>query len=253
MDATRRNVGPCKRAALALLIVLTFVAVGIAQDKPATTTAVSNTAAPSLNENPQTKAASEVAPKDKVLTKSSIFFPDLASNREPLTVGGKFNLFVKNGISPAAFLGSAFGAGIAQATNSPSGYGQGAEGYGKRFGSSMATGASANFFSTFVLASISREDPRFFVHGRGTFGKRFKHAVTRVVVAPEDRGGYGFNWGAVFGPLCAETLANTYLPVREQTGARTMERYGGDVGTTVGVNVLKEFWPDIFRHFGLKK
>src|SRR3954467_15776621 len=90
MDATRRNVGPCKRAALALLIVLTFVAVGIAQDKPATTTAVSNTAAPSLNENPQTKAASEVAPKDKVLTKSSIFFPDLASNREPLTVGGKF-------------------------------------------------------------------------------------------------------------------------------------------------------------------
>ena len=79
-----------------------------------------------------------VAPEEQVLQKKSIFFPDLATNRKPLTAEQKFRLSIKNSISPSAILGSAFGAGINQATNSPEGYGQGAEGYGKRLGASMA-------------------------------------------------------------------------------------------------------------------
>ncbi|MGZ4819194.1 MAG: hypothetical protein ACXVZJ_11250, partial [Terriglobales bacterium] len=188
-----------------------------------------------------------------VLEKGSRFFPDLATSRAPLSVNEKFRLFVKNSISPASFVGSAFGAGIGQATNSPSGYGQGAEGYGKRFGSSMATGASTYFFGGFVVASIARQDPRFFVHGQGTFRQRLRHAVTRVVIAPNDRGGYGFNWGSVMGPLGAETLANAYLPVHEQTVGRTLSRYGSDVASAAAFNLLKEFWPDIFKHLGLHK
>ena len=166
----------------------------------------------------------------------------------------KFRLFVKNSIAPATILGSAFGAGIDQATNTPSGYGQGAEGYGKRFGASLATGATTNLFGGFIIASIAHQDPRYFVHGhQGTFGQRLGHAITRVVVAPNERGGYGFNWGGVFGPLAAQTLANVYMPVREQTGARTMSRYGTQMATIAGANILKEFWADIFKHLGLEK
>lgn len=241
--------------ASALLILLVAAAPIAAQDKPAPEThviAASDSAGSSAD---QTKAASspQEAPKDSVLKKRSIFFPDLATNRTPLTVDQKFRLFVTTSIAPSTILGSAFGAGIDQATNTPSGYGQGAEGYGKRFGASMATGAATNFFGGFIIASIAHQDPRYFIHGQGTFGQRLGHAISRVVVAPNDRGGYGFNWGGVFGPLAAQTLANTYMPVREQTGARTMSRYASQIATIAGVNVLKEFWADIFKHLGLQK
>lgn len=202
---------------------------------------------------PNGPAAGQQAENDKIIAKRSFFFPDLASNRTPLTAGEKFKLAAVSSIAPSALLSSALGAGISQATNSPSGYGQGAEGYGKRFGASMATRASSNVLGGFIIASIARQDPRYFVHGEGTFGKRLGHAVSRVVVAPNDGGGYGFNWGGVFGPLGAETLANAYLPENEQTGARTLGRYGSDLAVKAGMNVLKEFWPDIFKGLRLRK
>lgn len=199
------------------------------------------------------QATGPVAPEEHVLKEKSKFFPDLATNRTPLTAEEKFRLAVKNSVAPSAILGSAFGAGINQATDSPEGYGQGAEGYGKRLGASMATLASKNMFGGFILASIAHQDPRYFVRGEGGFGQRLGHAVSRVVVAPKDRGGYGFNWGGVIGPLGAEALANTYQPVAEQTGARTLQRYGTDLAISAGMNVLKEFWPDIFKRLGLRK
>lgn len=224
---------------------------------------VANAAAPemaALPDAPSAAAAASDGPvagqqaaNDKVIQKRSFFFPDLATNRAPLSAGEKFKLAAVSSIAPSALLGSALGAGISQATNSPSGYGQGAEGYGKRFGASMATRASSNIFGGFIIASIARQDPRYFVHGQGTFGKRLGHAISRVVVAPNDGGGYGFNWGGVFGPLGAETLANVYLPENEQTGARTLGRYGSDMAVKAGMNVLKEFWPDIFKGLGLRK
>jgi len=204
-------------------------------------------------QNPPAPQTGTVAPQGRVLEQQSVFFPDLATNRKPLTVEEKFRLSVKTTASPGALLGSALGAGIDQATDTPNGYGQGAEGYGKRFGASMATRATRNLFGGFVLASLAHQDPRFFVRGEGSFGQRLGYAVSRVVVAPRDRGGYGFNWGGVFGPLGAEALANLYQPVAEQTGARTVARYGTGLAVTAGVNVLKEFWPDIFQHLGLKK
>jgi hypothetical protein len=243
-------------SAVTLLLVWAIASpVAAAQDKAAAdtyTNAGSDSAGSTADENAQAPS-SAVAPQDRVLKKRSIFFPDLATSRAPLTANQKFRLFIKESIAPASLLGSAFGAGIDQATNTPSGYGQGAQGYGKRLGASLATESSKNFFGTFIIASIARQDPRFFVHGEGTFGQRIGHAISRVVVAPKDQGGYGFNWGGVIGPLGAEALANTYLPVREQTGARTMSRYGTGLAMAAGINVLKEFWPDIFKHLGLQK
>ncbi len=233
-------------AFIAVLVTSAFASLVRAQDKPAPASDQAKSAA-------HDKADSSLAAQDSVIRERSIFFPDLANSRTPLSVKQKFHLFVKNSLAPATVLGSAFGAGVGQATDSPSGYGQGAEGYGKRFGASLATGASSSFFGGFIITSIARQDPRFFIHGEGTFRERLGHAITRVVVAPRDRGGYGFNWGGVFGPLGAEALANTYLPAQEQTGARTMSRYGMGLATGAGLNILKEFWPDIFKRLGLQK
>src|SRR5215472_964806 len=66
-----------------------------------------------------------------------------------LTPSQKLEIVVKDTIDPYTIGFTAFTAAIAQANNEPSGYGQGAAGYGKRFGASYADQASTGFFSSF--------------------------------------------------------------------------------------------------------
>jgi len=143
--------------------------------------------------------------------------------------------------------------GIGQARDSLPGYGQGMGGYGKRFGSSLVTGASTEFFGTFLFSSILRRDPRYFVSLRGGPWHRIGYGVSRFVVARSDAGTEGVNWPGILGPLFAESLANSYLPVKEQTAGRTFRRYGVRLGFTAGANIFKEYWPTIFRSLRITK
>src|SRR6266850_6014109 len=181
------------------------------------------------------------------IRRRSIVFPDIATTEGPLSVGEKFKLFVDNSASPGTFVAAAFGAGIGQAENSPSGYGQGAEGFGKRFGASMARNASSEFFGTFVLASILSEDPRFFPQAEPTLGGSVKYALTRVVVTRSDDGRNVANWSGLLGPAMAEGLANVYWPEEERTAPKTLERYGLDLATRAGLNMFRNYWPVFFK------
>ena len=188
-----------------------------------------------------------------IISRPSIFFPNIASTPGPLSTREKFELFADESVAPSRFLSSAAGAGIGQAINSLPGYGQGMGGYGKRFGSSMATAASNNFFGTFVIASAMHRDPRYFptVHTGARY--RIGYALSRIVVSRTDEGRNGANWPGILGPLVAETLANSYLPVKEQTGSRTLQRYGLRIGLNTASNALREYWPTIFRNLRITK
>src|SRR5258708_38513424 len=189
----------------------------------------------------------------EILGRRSNFFHKIATTAGPLSNRQKFELFADESVAPSRFLSSAAGAGIGQARNSLPGYGQEMGGYGKRFGSSMATGASNNFFGTFVFASVLHRDPRYFVTLHGGAGHRVGYALSRIVVSRTDEGREGVNWPGILGPLVAETLANSYLPVKEQPGGRTMQRYGIRIGLNTASNALREYWPTIFRSLRITK
>jgi hypothetical protein len=189
----------------------------------------------------------------EVLARRSTFFPDLATNPGPLDSKQKLELFVDKSVAPSRFLASGVGAGIGQARDSLSGYGQGMSGYGKRFASSMATATSTDFFRTFLFASLLRRDPRYFVSLRGGPWRRMGYGLSRLAVTRTDRGTEGVNWPGMLGPLFAESLANSYLPVKEQTAGRTFARYGIRLGFTAGGNIVKEYWPTIFRNLRIAK
>ena len=189
----------------------------------------------------------------EILARHSTFFPDLAATPGPLGSRQKLELFVDKSVAPSHFLGSALGAGIGQARDSLSGYGQGMSGYGKRFGSSMATATSTDFFRTFLFSSVLRRDPRYFVSLRGGPWRRMGYGLSRLVVTRTDAGTEGVNWPGMLGPLFAESLANSYLPVKEQTAGRTFQRFGIRLGFTAGGNILKEYWPTIFRNLRIAK
>jgi hypothetical protein len=183
-----------------------------------------------------------------VLEKRSIFFPEIATSPGPLSVKQKFELFAGESVAPSRFLRSAAGAGISQARNSLDGYGQGAAGYGKRFGSSLATVTSSNFFGTFMISSMLHRDPRYFLTLHGGPGHRIGYALSRIVVSRTDEGTNATNWAGMIAPLLAEGLANSYLPVKEQTAGRTFQRYGIRIGLNTAANALREYWPAISRN-----
>jgi hypothetical protein len=188
-----------------------------------------------------------------LITKKSFFYPELATTPGSLTSLQKFELFLDKSISPPQILSSAAGAGISEARGTLAGYGQGGEGFGKRFGSSMASGASSHFFGTFLLPAVLREDPRYFVKLNGGFKVRAGHALRRALVIRTDAGNETFNLPGTLGPLAAEGLANTYLPDSERTAAKTFERYGIRLAFSAGNNLLKEYWPTIFKRLRIGK
>jgi hypothetical protein len=188
-----------------------------------------------------------------ILGKQSIFFPELAHDKGPLDAHQKLELAVDETIAPSRFLGSMFTSGISQARDTLPGYGQGWSGYGKRFGSSVASTASNNIFGTFLLPSVLHQDPRYFVKVFGSPRSRILYALERVVVTRSDGGKSIFNWSGVMGGLMAESLATSYLPDEQRTAAKTFTRFGVRIGFSALDNVVKEYWPTIFKSLGITK
>jgi len=204
-------------------------------------------------DTPQQKPDTPLKATIEVLGKRSIFFPELAFDKGRLSAGEKLELAVDETIAPSRFLGSAFTAGISQARDALPGYGQGWGGYGKRFGSSVASDASSHLFGTFLLPSMFHQDPRYFVKLFGSPGSRIRYAVERVVVTRTDDGRQTFNLSGVLGGLMAESLANSYLPDGERTAGKTFGRFGIRIGFGALDNVVKEYWPTIFRSLRITK
>ena len=178
-----------------------------------------------------------------LLQEKSIVFPDIAVSTERLSPGGKFQLFVDDSICVNAITWAAMGSAVGQADNSPTGFGQGWEAYAKRFGSSMGRTASSEFFGTFILASALHQDPRFYPETNPSFAHAVKYSVQRVFVTRNDDGRDVANFSGLAGPMMAEGLANVYWPDRNRTVGDTFLRYGLDIATRAGGNMLREYWP----------
>jgi hypothetical protein len=67
-----------------------------------------------------------------------------------LELKDKFVLFVMDSVDPVSFLDAGFNAGLAHAQDQDPTFGQGAAGYGKRFGASFVDQASSKFFTDFA-------------------------------------------------------------------------------------------------------
>src|SRR5260370_23479100 len=95
----------------------------------------------------------------EVLERRSIFFPEIAASKGPLSSKQKFELFAGESVAPSRFLSSAAGAGISQARNSRAGYGQEIGGDGNSFGSFVVPAAAENFFCKFVILRLGEDTP----------------------------------------------------------------------------------------------
>jgi hypothetical protein len=185
-----------------------------------------------------------------MLQKKSIVFPDIAANDRRMSSREKFQLFVDNSASVHSLSWAVVGAAFGQAANSPTGFEQGWDAYAKRFGASMGRSASDEFFGTFVISSALHLDPRFYPEVNPTFTHAMKYSVQRVFIVRNDDGRDVVNWSRLIGPLMAESLANVYWPDRNRTVGDTLFRYGVDLATHAGGNMVREYWPVVLRKMG---
>ena len=187
----------------------------------------------------------------QVLDRKSVFFPDIATSAGRLSPWQKFQLAANNSVALSAIASSLVAAGYGQAINRPAGYGQGGEGYAKRFGAEMGREASFNMFGNFVISSVTHEDPRFYVKKDLSLGQAIEYSAVRVVVTNSDSGGRTINLGGLLGFLGSEALANTYYPKGSRDVGDMLVRYGSDQGWRFGANMLRQYWPKINRKLHL--
>jgi hypothetical protein len=205
---------------------------------------------PGAQKNQQETSAEQLKAEEKqrVMGVMATFNTTRDPNALPLSPKQKFQLYFKSVTDPWAFSLSAVVAGIGQADNSTPEWGQGMQGYAKRFGAGYTDYAMGNFFGNALLPSLWHEDPRYYQKGSGPVITRILWAASSTVWCRRDKGTWGPNYGNVIGNLIGSSIARAYYPPEDRTVGGTITdgltvTYEGIIGAEV-----IEFWPDMVRH-----
>jgi hypothetical protein len=184
----------------------------------------------------------KVEEKQRVLGIVPNFYVSYIPNAVSLTPRQKFKLAWKTSVDPVTFLIVGASAGVEQAQNHFNGYGQGTEGYAKRFGAGYADTVSGTFIGGAILPSLLKQDPRFFYKATGSFRVRFLYALAASVVCKGDNGHWQANYSNVLGNLASGGISNLYYPDQDRNGAGlTFENGAIGIATGAVANLLQEF------------
>jgi hypothetical protein len=180
--------------------------------------------------------------KQRVLGVIPNFYVTYVPNAAPLTSKQKFQLAWKTTIDPVSFVVNGAVAGIEQAQNRFPGYGQGAEGYAKRYGATYADFLTSTYIGGAILPSLLKQDPRYFYKGTGSTKSRVLYAIANSVICKGDNGHWQANYSGILGSLAAGGISNLYYPASDRNGvALTFENTAIGIGATAAVNLLQEF------------
>lgn len=194
---------------------------------------------------PQTEVAEEqikIEEKQRVLGAIPNFYVSYTPNAAPLSPKQKFELAWKTVLDPVTFLVVGGLAGVQQAQNHFVGYGQGAQGYAKRFGANYADTVSGTFIGGAVLATLLKQDPRYFYKGTGSTPSRFLYAIANSLICKGDNRRWQPNYSNVLGNVASGGISNLYYPVQDRNGAElTFENAAIGIGAGAISNLLQEF------------
>ena len=191
--------------------------------------------------------------KQRALGIVPLFAMTNVRNAPPLTTRQKWQLMIKTELDPFTFVSAGLTAAIGQATNSFVQYGQGAEGYAKRYGAALADNTDSNLFGDFVYPVLFKEDPRYFRLGEGTIQHRLLYSMAQVFETRKDSGGRIFNFANVLGVATAGTISNLYYPSNDRGVGLTASRAAIALGYGSLGNLFLEFWPDVDQRLFHKK
>ena len=179
--------------------------------------------------------------KQRVLGFIPNFYVSYVPNAVPLSPKQKFELAWKTTVDPVTFGITGVVAGVQQAEDNFGGYGQGAQGFGKRYGAAYADLATGTFIGGAILPSLLKQDPRYFYKGTGSKRSRFFYAIANAVICKGDNGRWQANYSNLLGSLASGGISNLYYPETDRGAALTFENTLSGIGASAAANLFQEF------------
>ena len=164
------------------------------------------------------QAQLDIEEQQRVLGVFPNYYVSYDRDAAPLTARQKYYLAWKTVIDPVTWMMTGVVAGAEQADNTFAGYGQGMQGYSKRFAANYADGYFGTMIGGAVLPSLLKQDPRYFYKGTGTIPSRAGYAIANAVICKSDRGRWQPNYSGILGGIAAGGISNLYYPSSSRTG-----------------------------------
>jgi hypothetical protein len=169
----------------------------------------------------------------------------------PLTPKNKLRLAASDVADPFNLITIGATAAITIGSNAHTDYGPGMKGWAKNSGTLLTEDMTGAFFATFLVPSLTRQDPRYYRMPKASIPRRIANAIVQPVWARSDRGTPMPNYGDLIGIPAAITLANVYVPGREQGVGPTVESSAIAIASSPIDNFISEFLPDVAKHVSI--
>ncbi len=171
------------------------------------------------------------------------------TNYTPLDASTKRHLATEDAFDRGTFVLAGLFATQAQWAETAPSFGHGAAAFGHYYSTALADLLVGDFMTEAIYPVVLHHDPRYFRRGVGSVWTRLGYAVGQIVWTHTDRGTGSINASELLGNATAVAIGNAYYP-DGRTLSKNVSRWSWQIGTDMGANILKEFWPDLDRAFG---
>ncbi len=171
------------------------------------------------------------------------FYTSFVWDAAPLDARQKLSLGLHATTDRMAFVTAALVASGEQIKGTFPEWGDGADGFGRRYGAAYADGFISKILGSAVLPSVFRQDPRYFYMGpHGTVKQRVRHAVFSAFLTRGDNGRMQPNYSHILGNASAGAISTLYHPAADSAGKLALDNaLLGTVGEA-GVNIVRELF-----------
>lgn len=166
----------------------------------------------------------------------------------PMSKKDKACYWWTNSFSAGMVFGAAFNTALDPIFNGSTDayWGQGAEGFAKRFGTRVAQ-SLAKGTGQALVGAVFHEDPRFYPSRRQGFWPRFGFAFSHTLIVKNDNGHEQFSVGRVAGAFSSGYVGMAWTPAPINTNGNALVRTGTAMGGVLAGSLWKEFQPDITK------
>jgi hypothetical protein len=174
------------------------------------------------------------------------FYVTYEADPAPLPTRQKFKLAWRSVTDPVTIVGAGALAGIYQAANEFPGYGQGAEGYGKRLGAAYADVFVGTMVGSAIFPTLLHQDPRYFYRGTGTTRSRLLYAVSNAVICKGDNKRWQPNYSGILGSFASGGVSYLYYPAADRSLSLVMQNSAVRIAEGSLAGIVQEF---VLRRF----
>jgi hypothetical protein len=221
----------------------------------------SSTARAVSNKNcpPPASVPADAQPRSVVQTRTAcpakfdIFYPlgkPPATGR--LTSTDKLRIAASNVVDPFNLATIGVSAAITIGINSDTAYGPGMKGWAKNSGTLLTEDMTGAFFVTFLVPSLTGQDPRYYRMPKASIPRRIANAIVQPVWSKSDEGNHMLNLASFLGIPAAIALANVYVPGRKQGIGSIAESSAIAIASSPIDTLTTEFLPDVAKRFKIR-